>query len=128
MTVEDTDARSQAVQKPGTERISLDYMKSQIAHTHVFVLGDALQALFDGKNRVPPEARVTREEHPAMFVMTMCVLTMRSGFVVVGKSAPMDPKNFDAEHGAKLAYDQAVQQLWPLFAFGKLQAKHEGWG
>ena len=42
---------------------------------------------------------------------------MRNGFVVIGKSAPAAPKNFDAEKGRTFAYEDAVRQLWPLMGF-----------
>jgi len=118
MTVEATDERSQAVQVPGTARVTLDYMKSQIIDNHTFVLGEAISHL-PGMDPLAPD-------HPT-HVMTVCVLTMSNGFVLLGKSAPMDPANFNAEHGAKLAFDQALQQAWPLYAFARLQAATEGW-
>jgi hypothetical protein len=48
-------------------------------------------------------------------------LVLRSGFVVIGTSAPMSPANFDREKGAIFAYEDAIRQLWPLFAFAQLQ-------
>lgn len=52
----------------------------------------------------------------------LCVLVMRNGFTVLGKSAPLDPQNFDAELGKKFAYDDAIRQVWPLMAFSRLDA------
>lgn len=46
--------------------------------------------------------------------LTICVLVLQNGFSLVGKSAPADPLNFDAEAGRKFAYDDALRQLWPL--------------
>lgn len=46
--------------------------------------------------------------------MTLCVVTMRNGYAVVGKSAPADSENFNIELGKKFAYEDAVRQLWPL--------------
>lgn len=47
-------------------------------------------------------------------LLTLCLVTMANGFVVVGKSAPASPENFDAEKGRTFAYEDAVRQLWPL--------------
>lgn len=49
--------------------------------------------------------------------LTLCLCITKSGFMVVGKSAPASPDNFDAELGRKLAYEDAVRQLWPLMGF-----------
>lgn len=46
--------------------------------------------------------------------LTICVLVLQNGFSLVGKSAPADPANFDAEAGRRFAYDDALRQLWPL--------------
>jgi hypothetical protein len=44
--------------------------------------------------------------------LTVCVITMRNGFSVLGKSAPASPANFDPEIGKRYAYDDAFKQLW----------------
>jgi len=50
-------------------------------------------------------------------LLSICILVMRNGFTVIGKSAPASPENFNAELGQKLAYEDAVRQLWPLMGF-----------
>lgn len=50
-------------------------------------------------------------------VLTICLLQTRNGFTIIGKSAPASPDNFDAELGRKLAYEDAVRQLWPLMGY-----------
>jgi len=44
--------------------------------------------------------------------MTICVLLMKNGFAVVGKSAPADGNNFDEELGRKFSKEDALRQLW----------------
>ena len=46
--------------------------------------------------------------------VTICALTLRSGFVVAGESACLDPANFDAEIGEQIAYANAFEKLWQL--------------
>lgn len=46
--------------------------------------------------------------------LTICILALKNGFSLVGKSAPADPANFDADAGQRFAYDDALRQLWPL--------------
>lgn len=55
--------------------------------------------------------------------VTLCLMLMKSGFVVIGKSAPLSPENFDAVKGQTFAYEDAIRQLWPMFAFHQLQEK-----
>jgi len=47
-------------------------------------------------------------------VMTVCCLTLRNGFNVVGTSAPASPENFNEEIGRKIAKDKAQEQIWAL--------------
>jgi hypothetical protein len=54
---------------------------------------------------------------PPLTLLSICILVMQNGFTVIGKSAPASPENFNAELGAKLAYEDAVRQLWPLMGF-----------
>ncbi len=46
--------------------------------------------------------------------LTICVLILKNGYSLVGKSAPADPLNFDPEAGQRFAYEDALRQLWPL--------------
>jgi Phage protein (N4 Gp49/phage Sf6 gene 66) family len=50
-------------------------------------------------------------------LLSICILVMRNGFTVIGKSAPASAENFNADFGRKLAYEDAVRQLWPLMGF-----------
>lgn len=45
---------------------------------------------------------------------TICQLTLKNGFTVVGFSACVDPKNFDKELGQSIAKDNAVEKVWEL--------------
>ncbi len=46
--------------------------------------------------------------------VTICSLTMRNDYVVIGKSACVNPANFDSALGRKYAYEDALEQLWAL--------------
>ncbi|MDH7785065.1 hypothetical protein QBD01_001065 [Ochrobactrum sp. 19YEA23] len=83
-----SDDQSRAVQKT-PNRVSLDSMIEKIAR----------------EDYIHPESLPS---------MTICVMQMKNGFVLVGKSAPADPENFDAELGRKFAREDCVRQLWPL--------------
>jgi hypothetical protein len=55
--------------------------------------------------------------HEALKMLTVCILVMKNGFVLIGKSAPASPENFDREKGERFSYEDAVRQLWPLMGF-----------
>jgi hypothetical protein len=46
--------------------------------------------------------------------MTVCALTLRNGFIVIGESAAASPENFDREIGEKIARDNARGKIWAL--------------
>lgn len=54
---------------------------------------------------------------PPLKLLSICILVMKNGFTVIGKSAPASPENFNAEFGRKLAYEDCIRQLWPLMGF-----------
>jgi len=45
---------------------------------------------------------------------TACLLTLANGYTVLGESACVDPKNFNAELGRKIARDNAKNKIWQL--------------
>lgn len=46
--------------------------------------------------------------------ITVCALTLRNGYVVVGESAAASPENFDREIGQRIARDNARNRIWGL--------------
>lgn len=46
--------------------------------------------------------------------MTVCCLTLKNGFQVIGESAAASPDNFDAEIGQKIARSNARDKIWAL--------------
>jgi hypothetical protein len=102
-----TDDYSAARAPHPTSRVSLDDIEAEITCVHYLNAGEAV--LDTGMDPTTSEGRVT-----------IALLTMANSFVVVGKSAPMDPANFDPEKGKRFAYEDAVRQLWPLMAYSRL--------
>ena len=87
-------------------RVSLDDLNDAIAAEHYFTAGDAVTALNQPKLSPSP-----------LDLLTICILVLRNGFTVIGKSAPASPENFDAEKGKTFAREDAIRQLWPLMGF-----------
>jgi hypothetical protein len=51
---------------------------------------------------------------PALECLTICVLTLKNGFTIVGKSACASPENYDRDLGHKIAREDARKQIWAL--------------
>ena len=57
--------------------------------------------------------------------VTVCLLTLRNGYTVVGESACASPENFDEELGRKIARDNARNRIWQLEGYLLRQRLHE---
>jgi hypothetical protein len=68
---------------------------------------------FTGDTAIHPDA----PKHESLKLLSICLLVMRNGFTIIGKSAPASPANFDRDLGIKLAYEDAVRQVWPLMGY-----------
>lgn len=70
--------------------------------------------------RVTPDymhSRIKAVDYSVFGTLTYCRLTLDNGYIVTGESACVDPANYKAEIGEKIAYDRAFNSLWPLFGF-----------
>lgn len=45
---------------------------------------------------------------------TLCMLTLENGYTIKGVSACVDAANFNMDIGRKIAYEDAIRQIWPL--------------
>jgi len=43
---------------------------------------------------------------------TICVLTLKDGFEIIGTANTVDPKNYDIEIGSKYAKEDAMDKVW----------------
>jgi Phage protein (N4 Gp49/phage Sf6 gene 66) family len=98
MSLEDTEAECAA--NATAPRVSLADMEAKIAWRYDFT-GDQAANEF---------AHVAE----SLKLLSICLLVMQNGFTIIGKSAPASAANFNADLGQKLAYEDAIRQLWPL--------------
>ena len=82
-------------------RVSLKDMEDKINAEYFFTAGQAVSA-------------VNMPAVPELDLLTICILVMKNGFTIIGKSAPASPENFDPEKGKRFAYEDAIKQLWPM--------------
>lgn len=57
--------------------------------------------------------------------LTICALTLKNGFTVVGHSAAVIADNFNEEIGRKIAFDDARDKIWPLEGYLLRQELYE---
>lgn len=82
---------------------------------------DAVSAvLFKTGEELAPSAW-SGKELDAVRGLTVAIVVLANGWTVIGKSAPVSLENFDADLGQKLAYEDAVNQVWPLMGFALKQ-------
>lgn len=74
------------------ERLTPDYLESQIADTQYL---------------------------QPCGTLTICVLTMKNGLHVIGESACLNPSDFDAAVGQRIARQNAVGKLWQLEGYAR---------
>jgi hypothetical protein len=86
-------------------RVSLADIEANIAEEHYILGMQAVNAI--GKV----------SQYAGLDTLTMCLLVTRNGFTIIGKAAPASIDNFDPILGRKLAYEDAVRQLWPLMGY-----------
>jgi hypothetical protein len=115
MSIEDTEQASaaSAAERGGT-RVSLQDIKDQI-DLESYTTADRLVA----------DREVKLSQVEKLSVMTVCTLVMKNGWIVLGKSAPADPKSFNPELGQKLAYEDCIRQLWPVIGYHLRQTLYE---
>lgn len=46
--------------------------------------------------------------------LTVCCLTLKNGFTVIGESACASPENFDADVGTRISFEKARSKIWEL--------------
>jgi hypothetical protein len=57
--------------------------------------------------------------------MTVCCLTLKNGYNVIGESAAASPENFDKEIGQKIARENARNKIWQLEGYLLKQKLHD---
>lgn len=99
-------------------RITLDYIVGQIGRVY-YIDGQTVARYAFSTDTMDKVMAPTSE----LLVITICMMVLKSGFVVVGKAAPMSPANYDRTKGQLFAYEDCIRQCWPLFAFAEKQGK-----
>ena len=116
-SLEESDKEAAAVAV--APRVSLADIEASIEREIYFTGGDVAR-MYDAAT-----AGDQRPVHPASLeCLTICIVVMKNGYTVIGKSAPASPENFNVALGQKFAREDCVRQLWPLLGFALRQQRH----
>ena len=90
----------------------------------------AIQAKNLNASRLTPadiDAAIVSEQYYVFpgTTLTVCCLTLRNGFNIIGESAAASPQNFDAEIGQQVARGEARNKIWLLEGYLLKQRLHE---
>jgi hypothetical protein len=55
---------------------------------------------------------------------TVCCITVYNGHEIIGTSACLDPKDFNADIGELLSYERALEEMNKFFGFLEQDRKH----
>lgn len=91
-------------------RVALADVEANIAGEHYFTLAQATEGA---------------PQFPSFASFTVCALTLKNGFTLIGHSAPASLENFDPEIGKKIARQRAFDQIWPLMGYELKQRLHD---
>ena len=109
-SLEVSDSQAAAVAK--APRVTLDDIKSSIKVAYYTTAAAAIDEVKD------------KDIDKAMSLLTVCFVVTQNNFIVIGKSAPAAPENFNAELGKKFAYEDCIRQLWPLMGYALRDRLH----
>jgi len=112
-TDQQIEAEIQAKGANVAPRITPADLEANIASEHYFTAADgagrdSVTAMDVGANGLLPIP---------LHLLTFCVLVLKNGYTITGKSAVASPENFNAEIGRKIARADAVSQMWPLMGY-----------
>lgn len=117
MSVEATDKR--AAENATHPRISLAMIKAEIQN-EAYMTGDTFIS------HAVTVHNASKSTNPHTKVLTICMCSLKNGWIVLGKSAPASPENYDQELGEKLAYEDCIRQIWPLLGYQLRDQLHKG--
>jgi hypothetical protein len=98
-------------------RVSLADIQAKIGDVY-YVTGDLIASHGTdgpvGTDPIPPN----------LHILTVCMVVMVNGFIVIGKSAPASPDNFNTQLGRELALEDAIRQIWQLEGYLLRESLH----
>jgi Phage protein (N4 Gp49/phage Sf6 gene 66) family len=116
MTIEDTEKA--AAEHATAPRVSLKDIEAEISSI-AYMTGAKFLSHADVLHS-------PTKSHPVLqaSTLTICMVTLKNGWMVTASGAPASPENYDAKQGQKIAYDKCVAQIWPLMGYQLKEQLH----
>lgn len=94
-------------------RITPAHIEAQV-FSELYLTGE--EALAAGAYVGPggPVDGIHEQSTTSLHCLTLCILVLKNGYTVVGKSACASPENFNLVIGQRIAREDAVRQVWAL--------------
>lgn len=86
-------------------------VQNEIASEYFLNVGEAIHATD------LQAGRLTQVLPQSLGMLTICILVLKNGYTVTGKSACVSPENFNGMVGRTVAKKHAVDKIWPLLGF-----------
>ena len=100
-------------------RITPADLQANIVSEHYFTASEGLMASIELTGSTPgwPTDDISKLIPAPLDLLTFCILVLKNGFTVVGKSAVASRENFDSQIGRNVARADAINQMWPLMGY-----------
>ena len=119
----------QEIQNKGLNapRLTPDHIDSVIQSVHYFTAGDGYVGALTSSEEFNalPEHERTVQPPLQLDLLTFCVIVLKNGLTVTGESACASPKNFNAEIGQKVAYENAREKIWNIEGYPLKEKLHQ---
>lgn len=102
MSITEHELKERAV----APRVTFEQVKDSIHSEFYFTAGQGTR-----------DRAISIKQDEALSCLTFCVLILKNGFTITGQSACADPANYKKDIGERIAYDNAVSQIWPLLGY-----------
>lgn len=85
-------------------KVTKEQIQEKIVAVHYVRLGTAVM----GQNLI------TEELVDRLNCTTQCILVLKNGYTIIGKSSCVDPAEYDKGMGEQYAYENAFNKIWEL--------------
>ena len=95
-------------ERSAAPRVTQEDFDANIVSIHYINAGEAIEQCSKVGGPVANESE---------FLLTLCIITLKNGFTVVGESACASRDNYKQDIGERLALEKAKEKIWPLMGY-----------
>lgn len=106
-------------------KVTVEMINDLILSEHYFTAAEGVGGSYAKLAQRYPDPDVV---HPAMDLLTFCVIVLKNGFTVTGESACLSPDNFNVQTGRDVARANAIDKIWMLEGYRIKSELHQETG